>query len=64
MAYWRLFYHFVWTTKSRLPLLTPDIEANVYRFLHAEANKMHAPLFAIGGTEDHVHVLVAVRPAI
>jgi putative transposase len=64
MAYWRLFYHFVWTTKDRLPLLTPDMEDNVHRFLHAEANKMHAPLFFIGGTEDHVHILAAVRPAI
>jgi putative transposase len=64
MAYWRLFYHFVWTTKSRELLLTPDIEPNVYRFLHAEAKKMYVPLFVIGGTTDHVHVLAAVRPAV
>jgi putative transposase len=64
MAYWRLFYHFVWTTKNREPLLTPDIETNVYRFLHAEANKNYVPLFVIGGIEDHVHVLAAVRPAV
>jgi putative transposase len=44
--------------------LTPDIEPNVFRFLHAEANKLHVPLFIIGGIEDHVHVLAAVRPAI
>ena len=43
MAYWRLFYHFVWTTKNREPLLTPDIEPNVYRFLHAEAPRAHLP---------------------
>lgn len=64
MAHWRLFYHLVWTTKDREPLLTHDIEANVHRFLHAEANKMHVPLFVSGGTADHVHVLAAVRPAV
>jgi putative transposase len=64
MAYWRLFYHFIWTTKNREPLLTPAIEPNVYRFLHAEAKKLYAPLFVIGGTGDHVHVLAAVRPSI
>ena len=64
MAYWRLFYHFVWTTKNREPLITPDMETNIYRFLHAEAKKMYVPLFIIGGTEDHVHVLAAVRPAL
>ncbi len=64
MAYWRLFYHFVWATKNREPSLTPDIEPNVYRFLHAEAKKMYVPLFIIGGTADNVHVLAAVRPAV
>jgi len=64
MAYWRLFYHFVWTTRNREPLLTPDIVPNVYRFLHAEALKMYVPLFVIGGIEEHVHVLGAVRPAV
>ena len=64
MAYWRLFYHFVWTTKNREPLITPDIETNIYRFLHAEAKRLYVPLFIIGGTMDHVHVLAAVRPAL
>lgn len=64
MAHWRLFYHFVWTTKDRLPLLTPHIEPHVYRFLHAEAKKEYSPLFVINGMPEHVHVLSAVRPAI
>jgi putative transposase len=64
MAHWRLFYHFVFATKNREPLLTPDIEPNVHRFLHAQAKEMYAPLFVIGGVEDHVHVLSAVRPAV
>jgi len=64
MAYWRLFYHFVWTTKDRLPLLVPEIEPNVYRFLHAEANKLHVQHFTIGGVADHVHVVAAVPPAL
>jgi len=64
MAHWRLFYHFIWTTKNREPLLVPAIEPNVYRFLHAEAKKMYVPLFVVGGTVDHVHVLAAVRPAV
>jgi REP element-mobilizing transposase RayT len=26
MPYWRMFYHIVWTTKHRAPLITPDLE--------------------------------------
>lgn len=64
MAHWRLFYHLVWTTKNREPWLTPEIEPHVYRFLQAEAKKLYCPLFYVGGTVDHVHVLCAVRPAL
>ena len=37
MPYWQLFYHIVWTTKKRLPLLTPDVEPVVYEFLRVKA---------------------------
>ena len=63
MPYWRLFYHFVWTTKNREPLLVPDVEPHVYRCLRADAKKMYAPLCVVGGIQDHVHVLAAFRPA-
>ncbi|MCB0158145.1 MAG: IS200/IS605 family transposase [Caldilineaceae bacterium] len=64
MAYWRLYYHFVWTTQERRPFITPDIEASLYRWLYHEANEMYCPFFYIGGTVDHVHVLTAIRPTI
>jgi REP element-mobilizing transposase RayT len=64
MPYWRLFYHLVWTTKQREPLLTPQVEPLVYRCLRAEAKEMHSPLCVVGGIEDHVHVLAAFRPAV
>jgi len=64
MPYWRLFYHFVWTTKNRESLLTPEVESLVYRCIYSEAKKMYAPLCVVGGIEDHAHVLVAFRPAV
>lgn len=64
MAYWRLFYHFVWTTKNREPLITPELEPHIYRWLYNEANKMYCPFFYVGGMPEHVHVLTAVRPSV
>ncbi len=64
MPYWRLFYHFVWTTKNREPLLTPDIEARVHGFLRNEAEKMQAPLCFVNGMAEHIHILASVRPAV
>jgi len=64
MAYWRLFYHFVWTTKNREPLITPELEAPIYRWLYHEAKELYCPFFYVGGVADHIHVLAAVRPSV
>ena len=37
MPYWQLFYHLVWSTKHREPLLTPDVEPIVYGYLRSKA---------------------------
>lgn len=64
MAYWRLFYHFVWSTKRREPLLTPDIELRVHGMLRKEAREMGTPLVFVGGMPDHVHMLASVPPTL
>jgi REP element-mobilizing transposase RayT len=62
MPYWQLFYHFVWATKLREPLLTPDIESLVYATLRTKAIGLGANVFALNGTVDHVHLVVSVPP--
>lgn len=64
MPYWELFYHVVWSTKNRLPLLTPDIEQTVYGFLRAKAVGLQANVFALNGVVDHVHMVVSIPPKI
>ena len=64
MPYWQLFYHLVWTTKNREPLLTPQTEPIVYGFLRSKAIGLGATLFALNGTADHVHMAVAIPPAV
>ena len=64
MPYWRLFYHFVWSTKNREPLLTTEVESLAYRCIQADAKKMYAPLCVMGGDKDHTHMLAAFRPAV
>jgi REP element-mobilizing transposase RayT len=53
-----LFIHLVWATWDRLPLLTEDIQRQVYRAIGAKCVALHAEMIAIGGVEDHVHLLV------
>ena len=55
-----LFLHLIWGTWDRLPLITPDVERNLYRNIESEARKQGCAVLAINGTEDHVHLLVTI----
>jgi REP element-mobilizing transposase RayT len=54
----RVYLHLVWATYERLPLLTPDIEREVYRCIESEATRLRCKVLAIGGMSDHVHLAV------
>ena len=64
MPYWQLFYHLVWSTKNRRPLLTPEIEPVIYGYLRAKATGLEATVFALNGVEDHVHMVVSIPPKV
>jgi len=64
MPYWQLFYHIVWSTKNRAPLLTPGVESVIHGYLRAKAIGLGAVVFALNGILDHVHLVVAIPPAI
>src|SRR3989442_7573496 len=52
--------HCVFSTKERLPLITPELEARLWPYMGgiARENKMKA--IAIGGTADHLHALLSL----
>ena len=62
MPYCKLHYHLVWTTKERQPLLAGDREPVVYDFLRAKACGLGGFVYALNGTEDHVHLVVSIPP--
>jgi len=53
--------HFVWGTWDRLPLITPNIERRLHRHIEAVSLEMKCDVLALNGTEDHVHLLVALH---
>jgi len=52
-----LFAHLVWGTWDRLPLLVGETQRRVYRCIEATCVEMGAEVVALGGVEDHVHLL-------
>ena len=64
MALWRLYYHLVWGTKQREPLINPEIETILYPYLLGKADANASIIHAIGGIEDHIHLVVYIPPSL
>ena len=62
MPYWRLFYHFIWATRERLPLITEAVREPLYAVLHAKVKELKGTTHALNGMTDHVHLVATVPP--
>jgi len=64
MPYWRLFYHFVWSTKHREPLIAQHFEQPLYNAIAAKVIDLGGIAHAVGGITDHIHLVASVPPKI
>ncbi len=56
--YTQLYLHAIWATWDRLPLITPEIELRLYGAINDKCRELKAYPLALGGIEDHLHLLV------
>lgn len=64
MSFSRLYYHFVWATKEREPLITDANRPAIYAALAAKVDELRGIVHALNGMPDHVHLVVTVPPTI
>ena len=60
MPFTQLFYHLVWCTRYRHPLLTYETEQIIYEYLRINAVSLGAIVYALNGFENHVHVVASI----
>jgi REP-associated tyrosine transposase len=63
-SYSQLYLHCVWATWDRLPLIITEIERPLYTVIAAKCRELSCTPLAIGGIDDHIHVLVRLSPTI
>ena len=56
-----LHFHLVFSTKNRLPIIHKDWRANLHAYLGGIVKGIDGVPLAIGGIEDHVHLLIGLR---
>jgi putative transposase len=53
--------HFVWGTKNRHPWIEAGSRHDLHNCLAGQVTALHCRTLAVGGTDDHVQMLVAMR---
>jgi len=51
--------HVVFSTKDRRPTITPETEPELYAYMAGTAKNLESRCLAIGGTSNHVHLLIS-----
>jgi putative transposase len=64
MTFWKTYYHLVWATKDRLPLITENIEVELYNYIRNKCSELNCPFPSIGGINDHIHLVVSIPPSL
>ncbi len=57
-AYHQLYYHFAWSTHSRVPLIRRDWRPQLLKIINEEAKKCDGWPIRHNAMPDHVHLLV------
>ena len=64
MSFWRTYYHLVWATHERRPLIDRKLEPPLFSYLEKKAGEFNVIIYAVNGDEDHIHLVVAIPPAL
>lgn len=60
----QLYIHLVWSTWDRAPLITQQVQPRLYAIMLQKCKEMKCNPIALGGIDNHVHLLVRLHPAV
>jgi REP element-mobilizing transposase RayT len=63
-TYASLHYHIIFSTKNRERWITPDVEPRLWAYLGGIARDNKIQTLKIGGTADHVHLVLGLPPTL
>lgn len=61
-SYTNLLYHLVFSTRERIPIITVERRPRLYDYVGGMIREFGGVSLAIGGIEDHLHLLAKLRP--
>lgn len=59
-SYTSSLFHCIFSTKDRKPLITEELQSPLWAYIGGIARKNKMKAIAVGGVEDHVHILISI----
>ncbi len=59
-----LLVHLIFSTKDRRPLITPDLQADLFAYMGGIVRELKGKALLVNGIPDHVHMLVELAPSL
>ncbi len=56
--------HVVFSTKDRRKTISPELQPRLWAYVAGVCKKVEILVYAVGGTEDHIHLLIQVPPSL
>ena len=63
-SYSRIYIHLIWSTWDRFDLIDEKMEPFLYSYISKKCRQQKGILLQIGGTSNHIHLLVKLLPVI
>ncbi|MBI5670282.1 MAG: IS200/IS605 family transposase [Chloroflexi bacterium] len=64
MSFWRCYFHVIWTTYRREPVITSQMEKVIFESVRRKSTDMACDILAMNGVADHIHVAVSIPPKV
>lgn len=61
-TYYQNYYHIVWSTKERMPLIPQESKDRVFEYVFGAMKSAGCAPLVVGGMTDHIHILAEVPP--
>lgn len=59
----RVLVHIVFSTKDRVKIISPDVEARLFGYISGIITNNGARMIIAGGDADHIHILISIGRA-
>ena len=63
-VHWRLYYHVVWATRMRAPMIEPEIKERVLGAIRAKCEGLGIHVRELNAVADHAHLCCDIPPSL